>query len=35
MLLLYYWSMIVWMGMFEAAQNDVYDRLTPEPAQFP
>jgi hypothetical protein len=27
MLLLYYWPMIVWMGMFEAAQKDMRVRV--------
>jgi hypothetical protein len=31
MLLLYYWPMIVWMGMFEAAQKDTRVRVKARP----
>ena len=33
--LLFYWPMIVWMGMLEAAQNDMRVRITPAPARSP
>jgi hypothetical protein len=33
MLLLYYWPMIVWMGMFEAVQKDMRVRVIPAPAR--